>query len=64
MTVHITVPGADDSVDAGSDGTGAVTEDASTSTATGSVSASDVDGDDFLTFANCYNGALRPPACP
>ncbi|MCP4500836.1 MAG: hypothetical protein GY822_12820, partial [Deltaproteobacteria bacterium] len=35
-----------DSVDAGSDGTGSVTEDASTTTATGSVSASDVDGDD------------------
>jgi len=24
----------------------------------------DVDVSDFLTFANCFNGALNPPACP
>jgi hypothetical protein len=24
----------------------------------------DVDGFDFLTFSNCYNGSSRPPLCP
>ena len=24
----------------------------------------DVDGNDFLSFSVCYNGALNPPQCP
>jgi hypothetical protein len=24
----------------------------------------DVDGFDFLSFSNCYNGSNRPPLCP
>ena len=51
MTVTVTITGADDAVNAGSDGTGAVTEDASPITATGTVAAIDPDADAEFTYA-------------
>ena len=51
MTVTITVTGADDAVSAGADQTGAVTEDATATTATGTVAASDADADSAFTYA-------------
>ncbi|MFL2956568.1 MAG: beta strand repeat-containing protein [Candidatus Thalassarchaeaceae archaeon] len=51
MTVTITVNGADDAVDAGPAQTGAVTEDATATTATGTVAATDPDADSAFTYA-------------
>ena len=50
MTVTITITGANDAPSAGSDQTGSVTEDASTTTATGTVSGTDADDSASLTY--------------
>ena len=51
MDVVITITGANDAPSAGADQTGAVTEDASTSTASDTVSASDPDTGDVLSYS-------------
>ena len=50
MDVVITITGADDAVDAGPDQTGGVTEDATVTTATGTVAASDDDADSSFLY--------------
>ena len=51
MTVTVTVTGADDATSAGADQTGAVTEDAQTTTSTGTVAGVDDDADSSLSYA-------------
>ena len=51
MTVTVTITGADDATSAGADQTGAVTEDAQTTTSTGTVAGVDDDADSSLSYA-------------
>ena len=51
MTVTITITGADDATSAGPDQTGSVTEDASTSTVTGTVATVEPDGDASVSYS-------------
>ncbi|MEK9806160.1 MAG: VCBS domain-containing protein, partial [Euryarchaeota archaeon] len=56
MGVMVTITGADDAVSAGADQTGAVTEDAATTTATGTMDASDADADSSLSYTGSGTG--------